>query len=119
MRNFKRIVTVLLTMAATAAMYVSVFAAEAQSAAEEGAAAAGDSLGLMGKAIGAGIAIGFAALGGGIGMGMASAKAAEGVARQPEAQSKIQTVMMLGLVFVETAIIYALIICILLIFVLQ
>lgn len=73
---------------------------------------------LTGKAIAAGIAIGLAALGGAIGMGMAIAKAAEGVARQPEASSKIQTVLMLGLVFVETAIIYALVIAILIIFVL-
>ncbi len=71
-----------------------------------------------GKAFGAGIAIGLAALGGAIGMGLAAAKASESVARQPEAESKIQKLFMLGLVFVETAIIYALIIAILIVFVL-
>ena len=55
---------------------------------------------------------------GAIGMGMAIAKSAEGIARQPEAEGKIRTTMMLGLVFLETAIIYALLVVILIIFVL-
>ena len=46
------------------------------------------------------------------------AKSVEGISRQPEAESKIRTALMLGLVFVETAIIYALIIAVLIIFVL-
>ncbi len=70
------------------------------------------------KANAAGIAIGLAACGGAIGMGIAVAKALEGIARQPEAEGKIRTTLMLGLVFVETAIIYALVIAILVIFVL-
>ena len=70
------------------------------------------------KAIAAAIAVGLAALGGAIGMGMAISKSAEGIARQPEAEGKIRTTLMLGLVFVETAIIYALVIAILIIFVL-
>ena len=70
------------------------------------------------KAIAAGIAIGLAALGGAIGMGMAISKSAEGISRQPEAEGKIRTTLMLGLVFVETAIIYALVVAILIIFVL-
>lgn len=70
------------------------------------------------KPIGAGIAIGIAAGGGAVGMGLAVAKALEGIARQPEAEGKIRTMLMLGLVFIETAIIYALIVAILVIFVL-
>lgn len=70
------------------------------------------------KAFGAAIAIGLAAAAGAIGMGIAIAKAVEGIARQPEAEGKIRTVLMLGLVFIETAIIYALITAILIIFVL-
>ena len=66
----------------------------------------------------AGLAIGLAACGGGIGMGLATAKAAEGISRQPEAEGKIRTSLMLGLVFIETAIIYALLVVILIIFVL-
>ena len=45
-------------------------------------------------------------------------KSAEGISRQPEAADKIRAGMMLGLVFIETAIIYALIVAILIIFVL-
>ena len=75
-----------------------------------------DSIGL--KAIGAGIAVGIAAAGGAVGMGMTTAKSAESIARQPEAEGKVRTTMMLGLVFIETAIIYALLVVILIIFVL-
>ena len=77
-----------------------------------------DASGLTGKAIGAGIGVGLAALGGAIGMGLAVGKSSEGVARQPEAGGKIQTMMMMGLVFIETVVIYALIVAILVIFVL-
>ena len=70
------------------------------------------------KAIAAGVAIGLAALGGAIGMGISIGKSVEGISRQPEAEGKIRTTLMLGLVFVETAIIYALVVAILVIFVL-
>ena len=53
-----------------------------------------------------------------VGMGLAVAKSAEGISRQPEAESKIRTTLMLGLVFIETAIIYALLVVILIIIVL-
>ena len=80
------------------------------------AAVADNTVGL--KAIASGIAIGLAACGGGIGMGISGGKAAEGISRQPEADGKIRTNFMLGLVFIETAIIYALLVVILIIFVL-
>lgn len=70
------------------------------------------------KAKAAALAIGLAAAAGAIGMGIAIAKSVEGISRQPEAEGKIRTSLMLGLVFVETAIIYALIVAILIIFVL-
>ena len=70
------------------------------------------------KAIAAAIAIGIAAGAGAIGMGVSIAKAVEGISRQPEAEGKIRTSLMLGLVFIETAIIYALIVAILVVFVL-
>ncbi|MCR4946434.1 MAG: ATP synthase F0 subunit C [Lachnospiraceae bacterium] len=76
--------------------------------------AAGD---ITGKAIGAAIVVGLAAIGGTIGMGIAIAKSNEGVSRQPEAAGEIRTVMMLGLVFIETVVIYALIVAILIVFV--
>jgi len=70
------------------------------------------------KAIGASLGVGLGALGAAIGMGLAIAKAADGISRQPEAESKIRTTLMLGLVFIETVVIYALIVAILVIFVL-
>ena len=69
------------------------------------------------KALAAAIAVGLAAAAGAIGMGLAIAKSAEGISRQPEAEGSIRTTLMLGLVFIETAIIYALIVAILIIFV--
>ena len=50
-------------------------------------------------------------------MGTAVGKSVEGISRQPEAEGKIRTTLMLGLVFIETAIIYALLCVILIIFV--
>ncbi|MGI6116788.1 MAG: ATP synthase F0 subunit C [Bilifractor sp.] len=70
------------------------------------------------KAMAAAIAIGLGALGGAIAMGIAISKSSEGISRQPEAGGQIRTTLMLGLVFIETAIIYALVVAILIIFVL-
>lgn len=70
------------------------------------------------KAIAAALAVGIAAAAGAIAMGMATSKSAESIARQPEAEGKVRTTLMLGLVFIETAIIYALLVVILIIFVL-
>ena len=73
---------------------------------------------VSGKSLGAGLAIGIAAAGGAVAMGLAVAKSSEGISRQPEAEGQIRTTLMLGLVFIETAIIYALLAVILIIFVL-
>ena len=70
------------------------------------------------KALSASLVVGLAAATGAVSMGFAIAKSVEGISRQPEAESKIRTALMLGLVFIETAIIYALIIAVLIIFVL-
>ena len=102
------------------ALTVPVLAAPEAPAGDEPAAVAesqaDNTVGL--KSIAVALAIGIAAGGGGIGMGLATAKSAEGISRQPEAEGKIRTMMMLGLVFIETAIIYALLVVILIIFVL-
>ncbi len=116
-----RILKKIFTLAG-ALMLILALAAPAYAAAPEGDEAAaqeeaeGGAVGV--KAIAAGISIGIAAAGGAIAMGMATCKAAESIARQPEADGKIRTTLMLGLVFVETAIIYALLAVILIIFVL-
>ena len=69
------------------------------------------------KALAAAIAI-LVAGAAAIGMGIAIAKALEGIARQPEADKKISKTLILGLVFLETCVIYALVVAILIIFVL-
>lgn len=99
---------------------VSAYADNNAAAADTAAAdtAAADAQIVVGKSNGAGLAIGIAAGAGAIGMGLAVAKSAEGISRQPEAEGKIRTTLMLGLVFIETAIIYALLAVILIIFVL-
>ena len=70
------------------------------------------------KAIAAALVVGVAAAAGAIGMSIAISKSAEGMSRQPEAAGKINSAMMLGLVFIETVAIYALIVAVLIIFVL-
>lgn len=64
----------------------------------------------------AGLAIGLAAFGTGLGQGNAVAKAVEGIARQPEAAGPIQTNLIIGLAFIESLCIYALVVSLILIF---
>lgn len=96
---------------------VPVMAAEpaADGAVEETASNDG---GISGKAMAAAIAIGLAATAGAVAMGIVITKAVDGISRQPEADGKIRTTLMLGLVFIETVVIYALFVSILVIFVL-
>lgn len=65
--------------------------------------------------LGAGIAM-IAGLGPGIGQGIAASKGAEAVGRNPEAEGKVRSIMVLGIAMAETTGIYALIIALLLIF---
>lgn len=67
-------------------------------------------------AIGAGVAM-VGASGVGAGQGVAAGRAAEAVGRNPEAESKIRTMMIVGMGIAESAAIYALIVSILLLFV--
>ena len=64
----------------------------------------------------AALGLGVAALGGGIGQGIAVSKAAEGIARQPEASGKIQALTIIGLAFIESLVIYVLVISLILLF---
>ena len=79
---------------------------------------AGNSQVISAKAIASAIVVGLVGTGGALAMGTAIGKCAESMARQPEMANKINSTMMLGIVFIETAIIYALVIAILIIFVL-
>jgi len=67
-------------------------------------------------ALGAGLAM-VGASGVGAGQGIAAGRAAEAVGRNPEAESKIRSMLILGMGIAESAAIYALIISILLLFV--
>lgn len=106
-KNTKRLFGTVFALAAVFAFALTAYA-------EGDAAAAASGF----KAIASAIAVGLAAAGGAVAMGISIAKAVEGISRQPEAEGKIRTSLMLGLVFIETAIIYALIVAILVIFVL-
>lgn len=65
--------------------------------------------GYIGAGVGFGIAAGLAALG----HGKIASAACEGAARNPGAAGRIQTLMLLGLAFVETTVIFALVIILL------
>lgn len=54
------------------------------------------------------------ALGAGFGMCYATSKAVESVARQPEAASKIQTILLLGCALAESTAIYAFVVALIL-----
>jgi len=66
-------------------------------------------------ALAAGLAIGLAALGGSIGQGRAAGSALEGIARNPGAAGQIRGPMILGLALIESLVIYARIIALLLV----
>jgi F-type H+-transporting ATPase subunit c len=63
-------------------------------------------LGLL--ALGVALGLPIAVIGAGLGQGKAAAAALEGVARQPEAAGKIQTMMIIALALIESLVIYAL-----------
>ena len=71
-------------------------------------------VGLICAAAAIGMAI--AAFGCGIGQGLGLKAACEGTARNPEAGNKITTTLILGLAFIESLAIYALVINIILLF---
>lgn len=58
----------------------------------------------------AGISIGIAALGGAIGQGLTAFSALSGIARNPAASQKVFTPMILGLAFIESLVLFALVI---------
>ena len=69
-------------------------------------------------AIGAGVAV-FTGIGAGIGIGIATGKAADAIARQPAAESKISKTLILGCALAEATAIYGFIIALLIIFFLK
>lgn len=69
-------------------------------------------------AIGAAIAV-LTGIGAGIGLGIATSKAVEAVARQPEADSKITKLLIIGGVLAEATAVYGLVIGLLIILLLK
>jgi F-type H+-transporting ATPase subunit c len=66
--------------------------------------------------IGAGLAIGLGAIGLGIGQGTAAGQAVEGIARQPEAEGQIRGTLLLSLAFMESLVIYGLVVALAILF---
>jgi F-type H+-transporting ATPase subunit c len=69
------------------------------------------------KLLAAAIAIAVGAIGPGLGIGLIGSKAVEAIGRNPEATSKVQTAMILAIVFAEAIAIYALVVALILKFV--
>lgn len=62
------------------------------------------------KAIAMALAAGLGVMGPGIGIGILVSKALEAIGRNPEAAAKVQSTMILGIVFVEALAIFALVV---------
>ncbi|NCC15776.1 MAG: ATP synthase F0 subunit C [Clostridia bacterium] len=65
-------------------------------------------------AVGAGFAV-FTGIGAGIGIGVATSKAAEAIARQPEAKGDINKALLLGCALAEATAIYGFVVALLII----
>lgn len=66
------------------------------------------------KLLATSIAIGLGAIGPGIGIGLLAGKAMEAIGRNPEAEGKIRTNMILAIAFAEAIAIYALVVALIL-----
>lgn len=60
--------------------------------------------------------IAVAAFGGALGQGMSIKNAVEGIARNPEASGKITVTLIIGLALIESLVIYALVVCLIMLF---
>jgi F-type H+-transporting ATPase subunit c len=85
----------------------NVLAAEEVQAAVQ---AASGQLREFGLAIGAGLGLGLAAAGGALAQGRAVSSAMEGLSRNPQASDRMFLPLILGLVFIESLVIYTLVI---------
>jgi len=65
----------------------------------------------------AALGLGMAALGCGIGQGLAAKAACEGTARNPEAGGKLMVTLIIGLAFIESLAIYALVVSMIILFI--
>lgn len=109
----KKFITAAVAAIATLGMAAVASATEAAAAVAPVAAAAGSSTGFA-LALAAGFGIAIAAFGGALGQGKAAAAALEGIARNPGAASKIQTPMIIALALIESLVIYAFVVALIL-----
>lgn len=93
-RRFKKLLTIVVGLLASNALFAETLGVESQYA---------------GYAIAAAIAIALPALGGALGQGRAAAAALEGIARNPGASGKIFVPMILGMALIESLVLFGLI----------
>jgi F-type H+-transporting ATPase subunit c len=105
MRRLSRIVT---PFFAFVGAFVALAVSGSSAFAQDAAAAGGGDKGLLG--IGAALAVALAAFGGALGQGKAAAAGLEGISRNPQASGKIFIPMIVALAFIESLVIYGLII---------
>lgn len=98
----KKLSTIMMTLFATLVLVPSAFAGQA-GATENGIIA-----------LASGLAIGLAAFGGALAQGRAVTAALDSIGRNPGAAGKITTPMIIGLALIESLVIYALVIAIIL-----
>jgi F-type H+-transporting ATPase subunit c len=95
-------------MYATAALVMLLASPLAAMAQEGGPGPGGGARGLI--ALGAGLGIGIAALGCGLGQGKLAASAMESIGRNPNSTNQLFVPMIIGLAFIESLTLYALVI---------
>lgn len=100
----------------TSVLVLLAFVAVAPLHAQEAGAAGGAEL-VMWSIITAGFALAFAAAFGALGQARGLAAAAEAIARNPSAAGEIRGVLILGLVLIESLVIYVLLISLILFFI--
>ena len=98
-------------------MFTFAIVAFAAPAYAQEAAGAADSGLVQWSIITAGFALAIAALGGALGQGRAVASAAEAIARNPGAAGEIRGALILGLVLIESLVIYVLLVTLILFFI--
>jgi F-type H+-transporting ATPase subunit c len=105
MKRLVQIVTAIAALCVAGSAFANEAAAEVATKSYDGA----------GIAYAAAIAIAIAAFGGALGQGMGIKTALESIGRNPSAAGKITTPMIIGLAMIESLVIYALVIALMLV----
>ena len=105
MKKVMQIITAIATLCLATAAFANEAAAEAAAKSFDG----------TGVAYAAALAIAIAAFGGALGQSMGIKSALDSIGRNPSAASKITTPMIIGLAMIESLVIYALVIALMLV----